>query len=153
MTSVKEVVISLIFSSVTIGLCELFVPANTLKNQMRLITGSILIISMITPFLNGIDISDFEIPNADYKNYSISDKTERAVAISAKEEISEILNQLNINDAVIKINTLRDENNSILIESVLILFDEKDKSKSEKTANRIYNSLGFVTETGVINNE
>lgn len=147
MTALKEIVISLIFSAVAVGLCELLIPKNSFKNQMRMITGAVLLISMISPFLSGFnmpvfDFSDFSV------DYSVEENAERSVAYAAKNEIADIILKNGVDKAKITVNTGFDENQSIIIDYVIILFDKKDKAKTNTIAAEIKDKLKVKTEVG-----
>ena len=146
MSDLKNAVISLVFSTIAICLCELLIPKDNYKNQVRLITGCVLIICMITPFFNGFNFEELHFYNKNEVN--INEKLEKSVAYAVKNEISQILDEHDIHTATIKIITDFDENNSIIVESVIILFDNKDKSKSEYISNIVENKLGFKVEVG-----
>ena len=77
MITVKGIVLSLVFCVFTISLCELLIPKNSYKNQMRLITGAVLIITMLSPFIGGIRLDDFEFNN---QLNDISGVTEKTLA-------------------------------------------------------------------------
>lgn len=127
MTSVKSIVISLIFCVFTISICELLIPKNSYKNQMRLVTGGILLITILSPFLGEFDFSKWSFEKSfDYDFSRISDKT---VAYAYKTEIFDILNVNGVENTNLTINTTTDENNSIKVKSVIILFDKRDKNK------------------------
>lgn len=147
MNGLKETIISLIFSLVAVGLCELLIPDNSFKNQIRLITGAVIIICMISPFVNGFEIKEFDFSSFE-NEYDIAGQAERSVAFAAKNEIEDILRENQIETAKITITTDKDENNSIIIDSVVIYFDEKDKSKESYLSNLIENKLGIETEVG-----
>lgn len=147
MTSLKEIVISLIFSSVAIGLCELLISKDSFKNQMRLITSTVLIVCMLSPFLGGFELPEFNFSSFD-GNYDVTESAEKSVAYAAKNEIAEILYENNITNAKIKIDTGFNENNSIIIDSIIILFDEKDKVDTNFISQQVKNKLGVKTEVG-----
>lgn len=147
MTGIKEAVISLAFSAISIGLCELLIPKNSFKNQMRLITGVVLFISMISPFVYGIDLADFDF-SFDIDNYDYSNVSEKSVAYAAKNEIVEILEANNVTNGKITINTGLDKNKSIIIASVIILFDKKDKAISNNIQKQVSDKLKARVEIG-----
>lgn len=147
MTNIKEAVISLIFSAVAIGLCELLIPKTSCKNQIRLITSVVLLISMISPFINGFEIPEFDLKSSE-SNVDYYESAEKSVAYAAKNEISEILSENNIEDAKIIINTGFDENNSIILDSVIILFDKKDKANINVITSQVKDKLKVNVEVG-----
>lgn len=147
MTGVKEAVISLAFSAIAIGICELLIPKNSFKNQMRLITGIVLFISMLSPFVYGIDVSEFDF-DFNINNYDYSNVTEKSVAYAAKNEIVEILELNNVTNGKITVNTGLDKNKSIIIDSVIILFDKKDKAISKSVQSQVSNKLKVNVEIG-----
>lgn len=147
MNTLKEIVISLIFSAVAVGLCELLIPKNSFKNQMRMITGAVLLISMISPFLSGFNMPEFDFSDFSVV-YSIEENAKRSVAYAAKNEITDIILKNGIDKAKIIVNTGFDENKSIIIDSVIILFDKKDKAKTQTVADEVKDILNVKTEVG-----
>ena len=106
-----------------------------------------MLISMISPFLSGFnmpvfDFSDFSV------DYSAEENAERSVAYAAKNEIADIILKNGVNKAKITVNTGFDENKSIIIDSVIILFDKKDKAKIKTVAAEIKDKLKVKTEVG-----
>lgn len=147
MNTLKEITVSLIFCSVAIGLCELLVPKESFKNQMRLITGCVFLICILSPFVNGIELPEYDFSDLNTE-FDITESAERSVAFAAKNEISELLKEYNIENASISITTGLDKNNSIILESVIILFDEKDKSVSEKIIRQAEDKLNLKVQAG-----
>ncbi|MBQ7129361.1 MAG: stage III sporulation protein AF [Clostridia bacterium] len=146
MITVKGIVLSLVFCVFTISLCELLIPKNSYKNQMRLITGAVLIITMLSPFIGGIRLDDFEFNN---QLNDISGVTEKTLAYGYKTEIFEILKDNDIDNAKITISIKTDENNSINVSNVIILFDKKDKDKIGKIKQATKERLKLNVETRI----
>ena len=150
MISIKEIVVSVVFTSVAIGLCELLVPDNSYKNTIRLITGAVMLISIITPLTK-----DFEFENIDFSsnsiNIDVSGATEKSVALATKNEITDVLKENNIEKAKIIITTGCDENSSIIVDKACILFDKKDKSNYKEISSIIFNRIGIKVECGELN--
>ena len=147
MNSLKETVITLIFSAVAVGLCELLIPKNSFKNQIRIITGAVLLISMLSPFLGGFEIPEFN-PSDFNADYNAKENAERSIAYAAKNEIADIIIENGIEKAKIIINTGLDENNSINIESAVILLDREGLTKSDLITSEIQNSLNTKIQVG-----
>ena len=147
MNTVREVVISLIYSTISVGLCELLVPKNSYKNQIRLITGTVLIISMLSPLISDFGLKSIEIPHFN-NNYEVSANVSRSVAYALKNELEEIVCNNGVDKAKIIIQTGKDENNSIIIDSVVILFDKKDKEVSHTIAKQVENKLNVKIQVG-----
>ncbi len=146
MNDIKSIVISIIFCIFTISLCELLVPKNSYKNQMRLITGAILLITMLSPFLNGVSFNDFDIKE---NSYDINRITEKSVALGYKTKIFEVLKKKEIENAKISINTEIDQNNSIKVNDIIILFDIKDKFKVKSIKNTLDKKLKMNVQTRI----
>lgn len=147
MNEIKSLVISLIFTTIAISICELLVPKDSYKNQIRLITGTVMLLSLISPFASGINFDkiDFDIS---YKDVVISSETEKAVAMSINNDIQEILFKNGINEGKIIIETDFDDQGSIIINKVYILFEEKDKIKSDLISIKLEQIYDFEIEFG-----
>ncbi len=113
---------------------------------MRLITGAVLLITMLSPFLNGISFEKIEFNTNSYDFSGISEKT---VAYGVKTEIFEILKENDIENAKITINTQTDKNNSIKVNDIIILFDIRDKDKTKLIKRKINKKLKMNVETRV----
>ncbi len=149
MNEIKSLVISLIFTAIAISVCELLVPKESYKNQMRLITGTILIISLISPFVSKINFDDYKI-DFNIEDVVITNETERAVATSLSNDIQSFLYENNVEQGKIIIETDYDDNSSIIIDQVVILFDENDKSKSEFILEKLKQKYDFEIKVGVL---
>lgn len=149
MIEFKNVVVSLIFTTIAISICELLVPKDSYKNQMRLITGTVLILSLVSPFINGIcfDEIDFSISSSEV---DVTYETEKAVAMSLNNDIQEILTENGITNGKIIINTDFDKQGSIIVEHVIILFEEKDKMQSGLILEKLKQKYSFSIEVGVL---
>ena len=147
MNTVKEIVISLIFCALAVGLCEMLVPKHSYKNQMRLITGTVLLVSMLSPFITDYNFESISIPSFN-DSVEVSDSASRTVAYALKNEIQEIIYDYNIKQAKIIIKTGEDENKSIIIDSVIILFDKKDKGMTQKVVKQIENKINVKIQVG-----
>ena len=49
MDIIKSCILSVCFAAVAVGIIEALLPSGSFKRQMRLITGALLIISLLTP--------------------------------------------------------------------------------------------------------
>lgn len=147
MSEIKSLVVSLIFTAIAISICELLVPKDSYKNQMRLITGTVLILSLISPFVSGIKIDDINL-NAPTNDVEITYSTERAVATSINSDIQDILLDNDVKEGKVIIKTDFDEQGCIIIEQVIILFEEKDKMKSNTILEEFNRKHDFEIEVG-----
>ena len=150
MNALKESILSICFVIIAIGVIEMLIPAGSFKPQMKLITGVVLIISILSPFLgrSNIDFEKFEYNIVTENN--ISDSLQRGAAIAIKDAISELINKYGISKAKIKITMDKTTDNSIVINKALILFLEKDIDKTDKLCKEIEEKLGIDVEIGVL---
>ena len=119
------------------------------ENQMRLITGTVLLLSIISPFSYEFEKIDFDFNNQVY-DYNITHKTEKSVALSLNYEIKKILNENDVFDGRIIIQT-ENENDIINIKDVHILFHEDDMVKTDAILNKINDNLNIKVKAGVYN--
>ena len=148
MNGIKSVIISLIFTSVAISICELLVPKDS-KNQIRLITGTVLILSLVTPFLSGINFEDvnFDVYS---KDIDVSYNTEKAIVMSIKCDIQDVLDEIGIKKGKIIVETGFDAQGSIIIEHINILLEEPDKPKTKLILDNLQQIYDFKIEIGDI---
>jgi stage III sporulation protein AF len=68
----KSWVLNIVILAVLIVLLEMLVPSGKIKKFINLVTGFVLVIAIITPFLNffksGIDLKEFQIANRNFIN-------------------------------------------------------------------------------------
>lgn len=149
MNDIKSITISIVFTAVVIGIIELLLPKNQFKNQMRLITGTIILLSLISPLT--YDFKDLNLNIIDYNNENLNyENSEKAVASSLNYEINVILDENGIENGKVIIETGL-ENSSIIIRKVNILLNKKDKIVEEKIKNEIYNKYKTNVEIGEYN--
>lgn len=149
MNDIKSITITIVVTSIVVGICELLLPKNEYKNQMRLITGTVLLLSIISPFSYEFEKIDFDFNNQVY-DYNITHKTEKSVALSLNYEIKKILNENDVFDGRIIIQT-ENENDIINIKDVHILFHEDDMVKTDAILNKINDNLNIKVKAGVYN--
>ena len=149
MNDIKSITISIVVTAVVIGIIELLLPKNQFKNQMRLITGTIILLSLISPLT--YDFKDLNLNIIDYNNENLNyENNEKAVASSLNYEINEILDENGIENGKVIIETGL-ENSSIIIRKVNILLNKKDKIVKEKIKSEIYNKYKTNVEIGEYN--
>ena len=150
MNYIKSITISIVVTAVVIGIIELLLPKNQFKNQMRLITGTIILLSLISPLT--YDFKDLNLNVIDYNNEILNyENNEKAVASSLNYEINVILGENGMENGKVIIETGL-ENSSIIIRKVNILLNKKDKIVEEKIKNEIgslsISPLGSVVAEG-----
>ena len=116
MIDLKNIVFSIILTSIVISICEFLSPNDLYKKRMKILTGTVFLISLLSPIKAGVNI--------DYNRYSesniISVDYEYVVARSVFEEINVLLDDFDVDDASVDIQTKTDENGSVNIESISI---------------------------------
>ena len=146
MNDIKNSIITIIITVIVLTLCELLFVNNNHKNKMRLICGTVMLLSILSLFSIKIEFENFDFSTLKDNTTSktISTKT---VATSLNYEIQSILqeNDIKSGKVVIDVNI---ENESIIVNEVNILFDKEDKSKSEKIVNLIEKKLNIIVKAG-----
>ena len=149
MNDIKNSIITIIITVIVLTLCELLFVNNNHKNKMRLICGTVMLLSILSLFSIKIELENFDFSTLKDNTTSktISTKT---VATSLNYEIQSILqeNDIKSGKVVIDVNI---ENESIIVNEVNILFDKEDKSKSEKIVNLIEKKLNIIVKAGEYN--
>lgn len=141
MNQLKEIILSICFAAVAVGVIEMLAPQNNFKNPIRLVTGVVLILSIASPFFKPIDF-DFEDFTLN-QSYNVTQSLEKSVAMSAKESISQILSEEGIYKARIIINMDRNADNCIEIKGAEILFLKNDLQRAENVVIKIENQTGI----------
>ena len=116
MSEIKSIVLSLILTSIIISLCEFLSPNDAFKKRIRLITGTLFLICLLSPIKSDFDFSDFEFDS----NQLVTRNYEYIVARSVFQEISYLLQKFNLENATVEIETKDGENESVIIEKVCI---------------------------------
>ena len=149
MNLIKSAVISICFTAVAIGIIEAIAPKNTHTRQLRLLTGAILLLSLLTPLLS---LSKAELKIPDFTQYSISDENalSSAAALAAKTDISQILSANGVKSAKIKIITDITEQGGINLNKAVITVLPADYENAVKSAEYIKN--GIVSDVCVERN-
>ena len=149
MEILKTAVISVCITSIAVGIIESVLPNNSHKRQLRLLTGAVIILSIISPFSKAGDLN--------YPNYSsetvavdINESLQNIVAVSAKNEISEILKTNGINNAKIIVCTDIDDKNCIVINNAKILLIKNDMKYAKQVIDGINSKLKITAAIDVL---
>lgn len=146
MNMVKSAVISICFTAVAIGIIEAIAPRNAHSRQLRLLTGAILLLSLLTPLLS-LSKTDIKLP--DFTQYSVNDESSlsKACALAAKSDIAQILSANGIKSAKIKIITDITEQGGINLNKAVITVSSADYENALKAAE--YIKGGIVSDVSV----
>ncbi len=145
MNGLKEAVLAICFCAIAVGVIEMLIPKNKYKAQMRLITGTVLMLSLLTPFISGIDL---DLQPAQGKAVLDSEILEKSAAASAKEQIRVILYDHDITYAKIVINTDTNADNRIVINEAQLFLNKGDIDRAVFAAKEIEEQLGIKTVIG-----
>ena len=69
MEILKTAVISVCITSIAVGIIESVLPNNSHKRQLRLLTGAVIILSIISPFSKA---GDLDFPNYSSETVAVS---------------------------------------------------------------------------------
>ena len=145
MDILKSCILSVCFAAVAVGIIEAMLPSGSFKRQMRLLTGALLIISLLTPLKLMQNISPPEF-SAKSEEYSPNEQLQSAAASSAKEQISAILRQYEIEHAKITVYTNIGADNCIELTKAVVAVNKSDIDKASRAAKSAENTMGVAVE-------
>lgn len=145
MDILKSCVLSVCFAAAAVGIIEALLPSGTFRRQMRLLTGALLIISLLTPIklMQNVSLPDF---SANISEYSPNVRLQSAAAASAKEQIGAVFRQYEIKSAKITVYTNIGADNCIELTKAVVAVDKTDIDKASKAAKAAQNAIGFTVE-------
>lgn len=127
-----------------IGLIEMLLPARAFKPQLQLITGAVLIITIISQIAL-IKIPEYQPINTG--NASGNQLLLENCAISVKTKVESILKEHNVTDGKIIVDVDIAENNSIDIKSITIK-STADRDTLKNAAANIEQTLDIPVDIG-----
>lgn len=145
MDILKSCVLSVCFAAVAVGIIEALLPSGAFKRQMRLLTGALLIISLLTPLklMQSVSLPDF---SASISEYSPNEHLQSAAAASAKEQLCEFLRQYEIESAKITVYTNIGADNCIELTKAVAAVHKSDINKAESAATAAENAMNITVE-------
>lgn len=147
MDLIKQWALTLAVSAAAGAVVLMLAPDGALGKSVRTAVSLFLIVSMLSPFLGGIDFSDFVIlPEAEYEQPDLTDTAAKLTEKAVREKISAILSECGINGAEISID-ISTEGENISVDGIRIAAESGDFETAE---NRIKAEIGAETEIEVI---
>lgn len=145
MDIIKSCILSVCFAAVAVGIIEALLPSGSFKRQMRLLTGALLIISLLTPLklMQNISLPDF---SANIGEYSPNEQLQSAAAASAKEQLSAILRQYEIESAKITVYTNIGTDNCIELTKAVVAVEKSNIDKASRAAKAAESVMGITVE-------
>ena len=145
MDIIKSCILSVCFAAVAVGIIEALLPSGSFKRQMRLLTGALLIISLLTPLklMQNISLPDF---SANIGEYSPNEQLQSAAAASAKEQLSAILRQYEIESAKITVYTNIGADNCIELTKAVVAVEKSNIDKASRAAKAAESVMGVTVE-------
>ena len=145
MDILKSCILSVCFAAVAVGIIEALLPSGSFKRQMRLLTGALLIISLLTPLklMQNISLPDF---SANIGEYSPNEQLQSAAAASAKEQLSAILRQYEIDSAKITVYTNIGADNCIELTKAVVAVEKSNIDKASRAAKAAESVMGVTVE-------
>lgn len=119
MNEIKGIVFTLILTSIIVSMCEFLSPNDSYKKRIKLLTGTLFLICLLSPIKSDFEFSDFEFDTTDLQTQNY----EYLVARGVFQEINILLDEYNLEDTNVEIKTQIDENESVIVESVRIELD------------------------------
>ncbi len=152
MNILKSAVISICFCSVAVGIIEMLLPDNSYRNRIRLLTGAVLMISMLTPFFS---LSKLEMPefSDSIVDFEVNESLEKAAAMSVSSAVDDILQKHGVQNAKISIFTDRNADNSININKAVIAVEKSMIANASAAAKEASDKLETRVEVEELSGE
>ena len=146
METVKQWALTVAVSAVAGAITLMLAPEGTLNKSVRTAVSLFLIAAMLTPFVKGIDVSDFSFPEAEYEQTDLTDAVSEQMKAAVKTKITEILDDCGIKPIEINIDISVDEEQMRIEKIEITAFDGGDRVTAE---NRIKAEIGADVKIGV----
>ena len=146
METVKQWALSVAVSAVAGAITLMLAPEGALNKSVRTAVSLFLIAAMLTPFVKGIDVSDFSFPEAEYEQTDLTDAVSEQMKAAVKTKITEILDDCGIKPIEINIDISVDEEQMRIEKIEITAFDGGDRATAE---NRIKAEIGADVKIGV----
>jgi len=146
METVKQWAMTVAISSVAGAIVLMLAPDGTVKKSVRTAVSLFLIVVMISPFVKGIELSDFDIEfDTQYEQPDMSDTVAQQMKAALTKKVDEILTECGIKSAQINIDVSVDGEN-MTVDKIEIVADSGDFATAE---NRIKTEIGADVKIGV----
>lgn len=146
METVKQWALTVAVSAVAGAITLMLAPEGALNKSVRTAVSLFLIAAMLTPFVKGIDVSDFSFPEAEYEQTDLTDAVSEQMKAAVKTKITEILDDCGIKPIEINIDISVDEEQMRIEKIEITAFDGGDRATAE---NRIKAEIGADVKIGV----
>ena len=142
MSMFKEAVTAVCFAAIAMGVAELLLPDGGMKPQLRLLTGTVLIIAILTPCI-GLLRTQPEQYIEDFSEYTQQQSLEQTAAKSYARNLSVLLSAAGVQDAKIQINTDMSESGSIQMKGATVYVKELEQD-AEQLEQQLSAQLGVT---------
>ena len=140
METVKQWALTVAISAVAGAVILMLAPDGALNKSVRTAVSLFLIVAMMSPFVKGVDFSDFDILAAEeYEQPDLTDAVAEQMKQAVKTKISEILADCGIKPIAINIDISVDGEN-MTIENIQIIAESSDNITTAE--NRIKTEVG-----------
>ena len=146
METVKQWALTVAVSAVAGAITLMLAPEGALNKSARTAVSLFLIAAMLTPFVKGIEVSDFSFPEAEYEQTDLTDALSEQMKAAVKAKITEILDDCGIKPIEINIDISVDEEQMRIEKIEITAFDGGDRATAE---NRIKTEIGADVKIGV----
>ncbi len=137
MTDIKQTVLLICTIAVAVGILRMIIPEGKTKTQLSFIISLVFTIAILSS-VRAIDLSDIKLET---ENIAIPDMSGRLYAITeatavkaGEDEIENYLHSLSIYPDEIKLKVNIDENYSISISDIELVFSKETKAETVQRA-------------------
>ncbi len=142
MSMFKEAVTAVCFAAIAMGAAELLLPDGGMKPQLRLLTGTVLIIAILTPCIGLLRMQPEQYIE-DFSEYTQQQSLEQTAAKSYARNLSVLLSAAGVQDAKIQINTDMSESGSIQMKGATVYVKELEQD-AEQLEQQLSAQLGVT---------
>lgn len=146
METVKQWALAVTISAAAGGIVLILTPDGSVKKSVSAAVSLFLVISMLFPFLKGVDFSDFRIDLEAPEETDLSETVREQMRKSVEKEIRKILEECGITIEGIDIDITVD-GEEMRINKIKITAQSGDIDKALK---RIKSEIGAEAEIGVV---
>lgn len=147
METVKQWALTVAVSAVAGAIILMLSPDGALNKSVRTAVSLFLIVAMLSPFVKGVDFSDFDIlTEGEYEQPDLTDAVAEQMKQALQAKITEILADCGIKPIAVNIDISVDGENMTIENIKIILENSGDIATAE---NRLKAELGADVKIGV----
>lgn len=142
MNGVITAISTLIFAAMAMGLIESLLPPDSLKNRLKIITGAVMILSVLSSILSlrGEKLPDIN----DFEPYTGAPALQKAAANCTAADIRDIFTKYGVKTDKITVYTDKTDDGRIVIIKAYVSVHDADVTAANSAATAARDALGIT---------